>query len=117
MAGTLGESSMMPGSSSKKIQLLVAMFLRFGRDDFRFAETRVVEGVEAIVAVEAKTGHGFAKALTEEVGPQAFSVHARGEICIVIFSAAHGADAVQHPFGALGKMHLQPLLEQRVHLP
>jgi hypothetical protein len=43
--------------------------------------------------------------------------HARAELRLVVLAAAHLADARHDPCRAFGHVLLQPVLEQRVHLP
>ena len=46
------------------------------------------------------------------LGKNSVAAHARVEIGVVELAAAHGADAIQHLFLPLGKVLLEPQLEQ-----
>ena len=69
------------------------------------------------LAVQAQAGAGLVEALAQQFGPHALPRHARAEARVVVAAAAHLAHARHDARGALGEVLLQPLLEQRVHLP
>src|SRR2546423_1630038 len=56
---------------------------------------------------------GHVKDLFNLLGKNFFAAHAFAEFAVVKFSAAKGADAVEHFVFAVGKMAREPVLEHR----
>jgi hypothetical protein len=97
----------------KKIQLaggVAGLLAGRRRYHLRALEEGEVELFEALAidARHAQLFRGLGKAVADQVGLDALPVHALGEIAVVLFAAAHFADAVHHALRTVGEMCASP---------
>src|SRR5450830_720323 len=90
---------------------------RYSRRTRRWNELRCIEHVKPPALMHGATLYRLVKTLTNQIRPDALTTHARRKIRVVVFAAAHLADAIHHAIGAIGKMRQQPLLKQGIELP
>ena len=82
----------------------------------RLPELREVE-LDGVRRSRPKRRLGLREPLREQLRPDALAAHARRERRVVVLAAAHLADARHDARGAIGKVLVEPALEDRVHLP